>query len=69
MHAYHRRGGPHNHRSLSSGGGNLDTQPHLAFQQFYVELLHELLFNLTLLGLEAHEAQVELVLLLFRHVN
>ncbi len=64
-HTCHRGGSQHNHRPLLRGDNDLSAQPHLALQQYYVELLHQLLLDLTLLGFKAHEVQVELALLLF----
>jgi hypothetical protein len=48
--------------SLPRGGDDLGAQFHLALQQLYVESLHQLLFDLALLGLEVHEVQVKLLL-------
>jgi hypothetical protein len=44
-------------------------QPHLALQQLCVEPLHQLLFCLTFLGLEAHEMQVDVALLLYGRIS
>ncbi len=68
-HACHWGGGQHNHRPLLRGDDDLGAQPHLALQQFCVELLHQLLLDLTLLGFKAHEVQVELTLLLFGRIG
>jgi hypothetical protein len=54
---------------LSRGRDDLGAQPHLALQQLYVELLQQLLLSLTLLGLETHEASVELTFLLFGYIS
>jgi len=44
-------------------------QLHLALQQLYVEPLHQLLIDFTLLGFKAREAQVELAFLLFGRIS
>ncbi len=57
-------------RALPHGGDNdLGAQLHLTLQQLCVKLLHQLLLNFAFLGLEAHEAQVELTFLLFGHIG
>ncbi len=65
----HWGGGPCSCRPLPHGGNDLGVQPYSALQQLCVEPLHQLLFNLALLGLEAHDAQVELALFLFRCIS
>ncbi len=50
-------------------GNDLSMQLHLALQQFCVEPLHQLLLGLALVGLESHEAQVKLMLLLFGRIG
>ncbi len=66
---HHRGEGSRNSMPLSRGSDSLDAQLHLALQQLCVELLHQLLLNLALLGLKAREAQVELTLFLFKRVD
>jgi hypothetical protein len=66
---YCRGGGLCSWRSLPRGGDNLGTQPHLALQQLCFEPLHQLFVDLILLGLKAHEAQVELAFFLFGRVG
>ncbi len=61
-----RRGeGPRSHKPLPHGDDDLGAQPHLTLQQLCVESLHQFLFGLALLNLEAHDAQVQLALPLF----